>query len=116
MEAQDPALAQTCVHTAQLLRAAAKQKGFYHPDVRSLRLQLRQAYETFLLQDYTAAKVALLSNAYCCASLVMSGACQHCSTAMKLTFGLALGLPTGSLLAHIRWYLPPGLCLRWCAA
>ena len=44
---------------AHLLRAAGREKGFYHPDVRALRLQLRGAYATFLLNDYPAAQVGL---------------------------------------------------------
>ena len=59
MQASDLPFWQGCVHIAQLLRATSREKGFYYPDVRNLRLKLRQAYESFLLQDYAAAQVLL---------------------------------------------------------
>ena len=46
-------------HMAQLLKATSREKGFYHPDVRALRMQLRLAYEACLLNDYRTAQVFL---------------------------------------------------------
>ncbi|BDA49482.1 probable telomerase-binding protein EST1A at N-terminal half [Coccomyxa sp. Obi] len=47
---------QHCVNTVQTLRIAMRDKNFYDPAVRSIRLQLRVAYEAFLLQDYNSAQ------------------------------------------------------------
>ena len=44
-------------HTAQLLKATSREKGFYHPDVRALRMQLRLTLEACLLDDYSTAQV-----------------------------------------------------------
>ena len=46
-------------HTAQLLKATSREKGFYHPDVRALRMQLRLALEACLLDDYSTAQVCV---------------------------------------------------------
>ncbi len=57
MEATE-SLWQHCVSMVQTLRIAMRDnKSFYDPAVRSVRLQLRVAYEAFLLQDYNGAQV-----------------------------------------------------------
>lgn len=59
LEATD-SLWQHCVNMVQTLRIAMREnKSFYDPVVRSIRLQLRTAYEAFLLQDYNGAQVVL---------------------------------------------------------
>jgi hypothetical protein len=58
--ATSAALWAQCVHLTQVLRSAAREKGFYHADVRSLRQDLRRAYEALLLHDYRAAQASNL--------------------------------------------------------
>lgn len=48
-----------CVHLTEVVRSAAREKGFYHTDVRALRLDLRTSYEATLLQDYLSAQVRI---------------------------------------------------------
>lgn len=48
---------QQCKDEVQMLRMASREKSFYDPAVRAVRLQLRTAYEAFLLQDYNGAQV-----------------------------------------------------------
>ena len=110
MQATDLPLWQVCVHTAQLLRATSREKGFYYPDVRNLRLKLRQAYEAFLLQDYAAAQVPLPSLPACWPSSAMHP--LHTS----LMYGIGAGFAASSLCCNLAQHCwqscippPPGM-------
>lgn len=46
-----------CILLEQKLREESKQKNFYEPDVRAVRMSLRLAYEGLLFSDYAGAQV-----------------------------------------------------------
>ena len=49
---------QTCLQRDHALRGLLKEQSFYTSDVRAARSQLRDAYETLLLEDYTLAQAS----------------------------------------------------------
>ncbi len=48
---------QHCKNVMQALRITAREKSFFDPGVSAARIQLRAAYEAFLLQEHSGAQV-----------------------------------------------------------
>lgn len=59
-----------CISLEQKLREEMKTKNFYEVDVRTIRQNLRLAYETLLFSDYPGAQVRC--------SVIVSSATDDC--------------------------------------
>ena len=70
----------TCIGLERQLREELKHKNFYEAAVRSVRTQLRSAYEAVLFADYAGSQVDFSCVKVCSASLLLCVSPSPCRT------------------------------------